>query len=499
MDISSHREYGSPERETRDSSDADSDLEELQGDIAKFDESVREFLASHHGASDAPRSARGGGRGRGARGPRKAAKPRGDITARLSKVNQAFLAGDYDQAVDLAFEVIRINAETHQAWTALSSIFRERGELDRALSAMVYAAHLRPKDVSGWMRCASFALDTIEEDEKTNLNTARLCYSAALRADPTHIDARLGKAAVCHRQGHHAAAVAEYKIVLRSRPYDLDLVRKLAESCVDSKNPSTALPAAIQAYRQFFDHEIRSPASPELESLWHDVGIYVELFAAGERYGEAVHELKALSRWLVGRGSEKYWDGYQEDDREWDTGADRRSQVPEYSAHPSDETLLKLGHETEALRHLGWFDTTDSHTADFVGDFPFLIYELGTELARYPATLLQLGRCYLTLGEQPAAEECFLAAIDADEDSIEARVELANMYERAREDEEALILAAEAMALREAREQSSSVPAGGAGVTRGNTPSKASRQQQATAPKTSGKGGGQGSGSGRRI
>ena len=341
-------------------------MEELQGDIAKFDESVREFLASHHGASDAPRSARGGGRGRGARGPRKAAKPRGDITARLSKVNLAFLAGDYDQAVDLAFEVIRINAETHQAWTALSSIFRERGELDRALSAMVYAAHLRPKDVSGWMRCASFALDTIEEDEKTNLNTARLCYSAALRADPTHIDARLGKAAVCHRQGHHAAAVAEYKIVLRSRPYDLDLVRKLAESCVDSKNPSTALPAAIQAYRQFFDHEIRSPASPELESLWHDVGIYVELFAAGERYGEAVHELKALSRWLVGRGSEKYWDGYQEDDREWDTGADRRSQVPEYSAHPSDETLygnalpldlrvrlatyrLKLGHETEAL------------------------------------------------------------------------------------------------------------------------------------------------------
>lgn len=56
-------------------------------------------------------------------------------------------------------------------------------------------------------------------------------------------------------------------------------------------------------------------------------------------------------------------------------------------------------------------------------------------------------------GDHVIAEEYFLAAIDADEDSIDARVELANMYEKAREEEEALILAAEAMALRDARDQ----------------------------------------------
>jgi general transcription factor 3C polypeptide 3 (transcription factor C subunit 4) len=57
------------------------------------------------------------------------------------------------------------------------------------------------------------------------------------------------------------------------------------------------------------------------------------------------------------------------------------------------------------------------------------------------------------MGENATAEEYFLAAIDADEDQIDARIELANMYEKAREDEEALILAAEALALREARDQ----------------------------------------------
>lgn len=66
-----------------------------------------------------------------------------------------------------------------------------------------------------------------------------------------------------------------------------------------------------------------------------------------------------------------------------------------------------------------------------------------------PNLLLELGKCYLVGGDNASAEECFLTAIDIDEDCIEPRIELANMYEKAQEDEEALILAAEAMALQE--------------------------------------------------
>lgn len=119
-------------------------------------------------------------------------------------------------------------------------------------------------------------------------------------------------------------------------------------------------------------------------------------------------------------------------------------------------------------------DPTEHHTRDFVGDFPFLAFDVATELARSShyslaakylevlrevsgepdaTVLLELGRCYLANGENAAAEECFLTAIEVDEESIDARIELANMYEKAREDEEALILAAEAMALQEANDQ----------------------------------------------
>lgn len=111
--------------------------------------------------------------------------------------------------------------------------------------------------------------------------------------------------------------------------------------------------------------------------------------------------------------------------------------------------------------------------ADLVYDFPVLAYELAEGLSASgnyemaleylevlrsnsaepdAAVLLQLGRCYLGMNQSSKAEELFLEAIDADEDIIEARIELANMYEKAKENEEALILTAEAMALREARD-----------------------------------------------
>ncbi|KAM3450949.1 hypothetical protein MY3296_005725 [Beauveria thailandica] len=472
-----------------DNSDADSDLEELQGDIAKFDESVREFLASHEGSGDGHPYGRPSRGGRGSRGPRKAAKPRGDITARLSRVNQAFLTGDYDRALELVSEVIRINAETFQAWTALASIFREQGELDRALAAMMYAAHLRPKDIGGWMSCAAYALNNFGGDEEANMKTARLCFSAALRADPHNREARLGKAAMCHSQGHYSQAILEYNYLLRQRPADLDIVRKLAETCADGKENISNNASAKTAYRRFFDSVIPNGPGDRFEGLWYDIGIYADLCASSGSYRETIKELKALARWMVGRASEHYWDHVQDDDREWDMDSSRRSQCTDFTnslfspsrygeSLPLDLRMrlamlrLRLLDKDEAMRHLNYLDPSTQDTRDFVDEFPAVAYDLAEELMKSAVTdvatnvleilretsnapdstiLLQLGRCYIAAGEQPKAEECFLAAIDADEDSIDARIELANMYEEAKEGEEALILAAEAMALQDAR------------------------------------------------
>ena len=332
--------------------DADSDLEDLQGDIAKMDQSIRQFLADQHGPTIWDQGTLHdkrlvSSRGRKLRGPRKAAKPRGDITARLSKVNRAFLDGDYSTAVDLAIEIIRINAETHQAWIALASIFREQGEFDRSLSAMVYAAHLRPKDFDGWMQCAAFALDDIhggddeddgDDNDVGNLHTARLCYSAALRIRPENIDARFGKASVCHKQGHLAAAISAYSKVLERQPRQLNIVRRLVEACLDNKHTESAIITAIKAYGRFFSYEtVETGANPPVFS-WHDIGIYVDLLASTSNYEAAVSELRRLGRWLLHRGHEYWWDDMILDDREWDIEDDRRALHAAY--HPEQVSIM---------------------------------------------------------------------------------------------------------------------------------------------------------------
>lgn len=308
---------------------------------------------------------------RGIRGPRKAAEPRGDIKARLAKVNKAFMLGDYDNAQQLVSEVIRINAETHQAWTALSSIFREQGQLHKALMSMVYAAHLRPKILHGWIGCGNFALElpADDDDDDGNLKTARLCFSTALRLDATNEEARLGRAVSCHRLGIIAPAIADYNFILRRRPYNLEVVRKLAEACVDidrSHDVDSAVSSAISAYQRCWEHMSSSLSTCTISMSWFDAGIYAELFASVGKFKDAIQELKRVGRHLVGRASETYWSKWVSDDREWDYDAMRRDEVPDFHKCSFNEDLygsslpcdirarlsiyrLSLGEDAEAM------------------------------------------------------------------------------------------------------------------------------------------------------
>lgn len=321
--------------------DADSDVEDLEQDIEKLNVSVRAFLASHHGV---PQPAAAAPSARPAPRSRKPQEPRGDIKARLFRANRAFMAGELQQAKDLVFDVIRINAETHQAWTTLSSIFREEGHMDKALMSMVYAAHLRPKDAQAWLKCAGFALDVAEEHPEVDLTTARMCYSAAVSADPKNTDARLGRALACHRLGHVSLAVTDYKFVLARRPLDPDIIRKLAEACMDSKNVATAAVSAIDAYDALFRHAEAFPDSGEAAQIsWYDVGIYSELLSYADRPRDAIFQLKAQSRRLLGRREEVFWDQWQGDDREFDEDDSRRLEVPEYHHMPRDPAAYGLG------------------------------------------------------------------------------------------------------------------------------------------------------------
>ncbi|KAF3770208.1 TPR-like protein, partial [Cryphonectria parasitica EP155] len=423
-------------------------------------------------------------------GPRNIVEPSAEIKLLLSQASDSLLRRELDNALAVVEEVIRQNAETHDAWMMLSSIYQERGQMREAIMAMCFAAHLRPRDFYGWMTVAQFALDdTTPDGRQRNLDTAQMCFSAAIRANPKSMKARIGKANCALEAGRSSTAAAEYVKVLQRRPYDMAVLRNMAEAAFDTRSARKYVEKARGFYELAIRHVREGGQRLRGTFEWSDVIIYVEMCAFLERYSDAALALRSLSRLLIGRQHETFWDRYVDDDREWDQEDDRMREVPEYKpdtfpyemygpALPLDLRAklaifrLKLGQEEEATRHLQWLTATpgfeNAPVHEYFEDSPFVIKELANQLFENrrittalefyefyerltgevdSEMLVQKGRCYLDMEDQATAEDLFLRAIEVDEDNIEARLELAQMYETHQEKEEAFLLVNEAIAL----------------------------------------------------
>ncbi|KAK4196553.1 hypothetical protein QBC40DRAFT_234250 [Triangularia verruculosa] len=444
------------------------------------------------------------------KGPRQAVKPSPDILFRLNHAQQAFQRDDYQTTMTMLSEIIRINSEVIHAWLLLSSVHEALDNRSQAVMCRITAAHLMPRDVPQWIATAEYCLLGVEEyedDEDGNqppekimaLKRAYACYSQALEVDRTHIQARIARADVIMMMGNQQSrALGEYQKALGYKPYNIRTVRNIADVALDVKDLKKGAGIARAAYRKLIDHLMEKGTFEAEEGYfeWSDLRIYLEFFGTLELWREGLRELKEIARWLLGRREEHYWaefdDGQRgDDDREWDVGEERRLGVDGFVpgkfpreayglGMPADLRAkmfayrCKLGfQETEAGRHLELLDPTRQE--DFI-DFPDCLKEVAVALldqnkageakrfldlfkhiadtegtASIDADFLVCqGRYHISLGEKQTAEECFIAAIEDDEDHIEARVQLANMYEGEQEQEgreEAFLLVHEAMNL----------------------------------------------------
>lgn len=312
-------------------SDADSEYMDHTGKMEKLKNDVinlNDRGSPEESPSRQSTGRRGGkGKGRGTfRGPRKAAEPTGDVKLRLSQASQYFIEEKYSESKALVYEVIRINAETYEAWTLLASIFKEEDDINNAVYSLMFAAHLRPKHLSAWFNCARFSLEETGDLRPSYLRSAQFCYAAAIRADYKSLEAHFGKAEVFLEQEKYKGAISEYKTILKLSPYNTAALRKLAEACMGAESVGLAK----DRYKETIAYIKTSPDDFDQSFDWEDVYVYVELFAFAGQYAEAVRELKSLARWLLGREDEHYWDNITTNDCEFDKDNSRRLEVSEF-------------------------------------------------------------------------------------------------------------------------------------------------------------------------
>ncbi|KAI9851300.1 MAG: transcription factor TFIIIC subunit tfc4 [Thelocarpon superellum] len=478
---------GIPSSEEADEdSDEDREFFTLQSDVASFQQKLK---SRGRGRQESPpRGAKSiyGNRGgrRGPRGPRKPVEPPMEIKLLLAQANGAFVNGEYERAEELANQVLLMNDETYAAHALLSGIYLEQGEIRLGIIAFLSAAHLRPKDPSLWRSCAHLILEHGRENRAEYLKDAIYCFTQLIRINAKDVESRYERALLVRELGLKGRAANELYQIHDMLPRDTTVLRLLAEISIDNND----VDRATQLYRSYFsDMLVNSPQSGDVFD-WSDVNVFVELMGYQEEYADGIAELKMLSRYLLGREDETYWDDIDQDDREWDAeDHPRRAVVPGFTPGRFEQASygaglplelrvkmgayrLNLGHEhlSEALGHFAWLDVENDEPGAKLYDYPDLFRETADALQvtghhhealkfleplqqidGYPDAqlYLQMATSYRGIDLPEKSELCYKTVIEHDERNIEARVHLARLYEELDMPEEAFTLANEVLQL----------------------------------------------------
>ena len=137
---------------------------------------------------------------------------RKDAAARLASLLRD--AGEFDAAVDILRDTVRVSGANAKIYTELGLIYVAQKRLDLAQLVLTKAAELDAKDPAIYNAFAVLALRQGKAQEAFER------FDQAVSLDPSYIDARFNKAAVLLDAGDYARAKTELTTIVEKRPDD---------------------------------------------------------------------------------------------------------------------------------------------------------------------------------------------------------------------------------------------------------------------------------------
>lgn len=100
----------------------------------------------------------------------------------LGRANQCYVDNKLEEAQGILEEIIRIDSNVFAAWQTLGEVHKDRGKLDKCLTAWMTAAHLHPKNGAIWEACALLSVQMNLVDQ------ADYCYNRLTSAMPKDVN-----------------------------------------------------------------------------------------------------------------------------------------------------------------------------------------------------------------------------------------------------------------------------------------------------------------------
>ncbi|OAP54854.1 hypothetical protein AYL99_11302 [Fonsecaea erecta] len=420
-------------------------------------------------------------------GPRPTLDPGPEFNDLYGQAATAFIDDrDTEKALELVLQAIAVNPEIYSAHALLSEIYFSRDEDDKAIAALFSGAHTIPTDPEVWIQAANACLERSKGNRETALQQASYCYARIIHTDREHLEARFQRAAVSRELSNYTKALKDLEAILERMPRNSSVLRQIAEICIETRD----LERAKQVYENTLSYYRENGFEGEESFTWADILVYVQILALEEppdlAIMNALKALKQLSRWLLGREGEDYWDQFTDDDREFDSEDEpRRALVPQFvpDKYSPDaygpglplELRVRLGvlrlrqggdALDEALAHFEWLEPEAKDEGASVYDYPDLFLEVAQALQEakepnqalryyealkdtnaYSHTEFWLGiaaSSYMS-GDKLQAIECYEEAKAGDEKCVEARTQLSRLYANFGDKEKAMENAREAV------------------------------------------------------
>uniref|UniRef100_A0A667WB02 General transcription factor IIIC, polypeptide 3 n=1 Tax=Myripristis murdjan TaxID=586833 RepID=A0A667WB02_9TELE len=158
----------------------------------------------------------------------------------MGEANIRYARGEKEDAILMCMEIIRQAPLAYEPFSTLAMIYEDNEDMEKALQFGLIAAHLNPSDCEEWIKLAEMSL------EQDNVRQAIVCYSKALKYDPTNVRYLWERSSLHMRQGDHKQCMDGYRRILSLLPLeDGEHFMQLSKDMAKSYYESNDLPAAL--------------------------------------------------------------------------------------------------------------------------------------------------------------------------------------------------------------------------------------------------------------
>ncbi|GMG27094.1 unnamed protein product [Ambrosiozyma monospora] len=102
-------------------------------------------------------------------------EPPPEVKLKLSEANEAFVRNDFQAALDLYQEVVKIDPNNFSAYKTLGEIYRVQGNYTKCSNFWLLAAHIHPWDFEFWRTLAELSVELGHQRQ------ALYCYTKAVQ------------------------------------------------------------------------------------------------------------------------------------------------------------------------------------------------------------------------------------------------------------------------------------------------------------------------------